>query len=58
MTDHNIALVIFDSGEALLHGRRPDGRIDYDRSLPWPYGWPHYITARFLNALGIPWRQA
>lgn len=50
------ALVVFDCGEAFLHGRGTDGRIDFDHTIPWPRGWPVYINARFLDDLRIPWR--
>jgi len=53
-----VEIVVFDSGEANLYGRGKDGRIDYDRLLPLPRGWPEYVTSMFLDSRRIPWRMA
>ena len=51
-------VVVFDMGEAHVYGRGPDGRVNYDESLPWPAGWPEYITGGWLRDRGIPWITA
>jgi len=48
-------IVVFDNNEAHLHGRGPDGRVNYDVLLPWPESWPPHITGRWLSDRGIPW---
>jgi hypothetical protein len=48
-------VVVFDMGDAHVYGRGPDGRVNYDESLPWPADWPPYITGRWLRDRGIPW---
>ena len=57
-TEKQPALVVFDSGEALVYGRDASGNIDLSDTIQWPRDWPARITPHFLKQARVPWRQA